>query len=677
MCVRAHGASVAGTDGIRAAGAPRRFSPTKIVLVIVLVAVLAASSASYLLFFAGNPGPNTPPHGLSIAVSPAAGTNATSFQFTALASDDQDPFGALQVRWNWQNDGTWDTPWSTNKTASHRFPVPGAYTVRMEMQDTGGLTANATKALTVSSTNLPPRIQGVEVSPATGTNETTFNFTVLVTDDHDSASAIQVRWDWENDGTWETNWSTGKTAQHRFLVAGNYTVAIEAKDTSGALSVDSVAVRVSGASTAPLRIGAVLSLTGGLQAYGGPQLNAVMMAVDEINANGGVLGQPVQLFSMDDGTNPATAAQDALILVNADHVTAIIGATGSSACAGVLPIASSSEVVEVSPSCTSPVFSNPLYTGGWFARTAPSDALQAVVAATYAYANLSQRRAAVIGINNTYGIDVASAFAANFTRLGGVLTSPAVIVNEVSGGVTDYTPVLVAVLNANPAPQFVFLVAYPPDAVLMMQNWWAGIATYPSWANVNWSFSEALYDQLNFIDPLVRSGVDVSGFTGTAPAPYAGLMPAAWVPWAARYQILFGSQPTLFTANAYDAVYLVALAAQAAGNTSGLAIRTQLRTVADAPGTIVGPGQWPLALQELSAGRDIDYDGASGLVDVGTHGDVSGSMIVWGTNATNQLVTLAFFNESLVASLSPLGTYLSVPTSSAPIEAAAWPRWTT
>lgn len=664
---------MAGTAETGGAGAPRRSTWLRVVLVIVLVAILAVSAVVYVVSV-GGPRSNTPPHGRSILVVPSTGNNTTIFRFTAQATDDQDPASALRDRWDWQDDGTWDTAFATNKTAVHEFPAPGSYTVRMEVEDTGGLTANTTVRVDVLPSNQPPHILGIAVSPSTGTNATTFNFTASVTDDYDPVNAIQVRWDWQSDGVWDTNWSTTKAASHRFPVPGNYTVAVQARDTAGLASRGSIRVPVSGPEgpPPPLRIGTILSLTGALQVYGMPEQNAVVMAVNEINANGGVLAQPIQLFNLDDGTNPGTAAQAAATLVHVDNVSAIIGSTFSGGCAVILPVAEAADVFEVSPSCTSPIFSNLTYTGGWFARTVPSDALQGIVAASFAYTNLSLRRAAVIGINNAYGVGLSFAFAENFTRLGGALTSPPRIVNEVSGGVTDYTPDLVAVLGATPAPEVVYVVAYPPDGFLMMEDWWNGIRSHPAWANVNWTFSDGLYDP-TFIGQLATAGVNVSKFRGTSPAAYAGFEPAAYAAWAARYQTLYGSPPTLFASNAYDAAYLIALAAEAAGNTTGWGIRGQLRAVANPPGTSISPNQWTLAVQEFGLGHEIDYEGASGGVDVGPHGDVPSAMIIWGVNATNQFITVAFFPEALVASLLPPGTFALTGALPGQALLAVWP----
>jgi PKD repeat protein len=74
------------------------------------------------------------------------------------SSDAEDPLSALQVRWDWENDGTFDTNFSSQKTAQYRFSSPGVYTTRMEVQDTGGLVDATSHQITVGaclSTFLP------------------------------------------------------------------------------------------------------------------------------------------------------------------------------------------------------------------------------------------------------------------------------------------------------------------------------------------------------------------------------------------------------------------------------------------------------------------------------------------------------------------------------------------
>lgn len=96
--------------------------------------------------------PNTPPTA-SFAISPTWGDTAVNFLLDASSStDNQTLFNGLQVRWDFDGNGEWDTSWSTNKTADHKFADAGNYTVKLEAKDGGGLTAVIGVNLTVNET---------------------------------------------------------------------------------------------------------------------------------------------------------------------------------------------------------------------------------------------------------------------------------------------------------------------------------------------------------------------------------------------------------------------------------------------------------------------------------------------------------------------------------------------
>ncbi|MDZ7722880.1 MAG: FISUMP domain-containing protein [candidate division KSB1 bacterium] len=93
---------------------------------------------------------NIPPNA-SFSISPTSGTTETPFTFDASGcSDNDDVVSALQVRWDWENDGTWDTGYSTTKTATHTFSSPGSKTVNLQVMDTGGLTHSTTRQISVT-----------------------------------------------------------------------------------------------------------------------------------------------------------------------------------------------------------------------------------------------------------------------------------------------------------------------------------------------------------------------------------------------------------------------------------------------------------------------------------------------------------------------------------------------
>lgn len=94
------------------------------------------------------PGPN--PEAF-FSVSPTSGFIGTPFNVDASTSrDGQTPKNLLQVRWDWDDDGTWDTEYSTMKTDSHQYFSPGEKIIKLEVKDTDGNTALTTQTINVS-----------------------------------------------------------------------------------------------------------------------------------------------------------------------------------------------------------------------------------------------------------------------------------------------------------------------------------------------------------------------------------------------------------------------------------------------------------------------------------------------------------------------------------------------
>jgi hypothetical protein len=113
--------------------------------------VLQSSAPAQLaVYYASTESGNTAPNA-SFSVQPASGSISTNFLFDASASSDsEDPSSALEVRWDWEDDGTFDTAWSTTKTVSHKYQTPNTYQVRLQVRDTGGLIDSLTKQVTVT-----------------------------------------------------------------------------------------------------------------------------------------------------------------------------------------------------------------------------------------------------------------------------------------------------------------------------------------------------------------------------------------------------------------------------------------------------------------------------------------------------------------------------------------------
>lgn len=178
-----------------------------------------------------------------------------------------------------------------------------------------------------------------------------------------------------------------------------------AGDEANAATDEGPAPAPPGATSAPLVIGTLLPLTGDLAFLGPPEVAGARLAVQEINAAGGVLGQPVQLVEGDSGdasTDTATQTVDRLLQSN---VNAIIGAASSGVSLTVIDRITGAGVLQFSPANTSDQFTTYNDNGLYF-RTAPPDVLQAQALADLIQAD-GNNTVGILARNDPYGTGLA------------------------------------------------------------------------------------------------------------------------------------------------------------------------------------------------------------------------------------------------------------------------------
>ena len=201
-------------------------------------------------------GLNVPPQA-SFTISPASGPPWISFRFDASASSDAEDAGdVLSARWDWDGDGTWDTDWSTSKTASYKYPISGDRTPKLMVRDGRGATAEASQVLQVTNGDAPP-FATFTVTPLWGPADAAFNFDASGCHNHQGLGSsedalVQVRWDWENDGIWDTEWSTTKTVSHEYATEGPRTIRLIVKSTLGCIDDTTRAILVTNTNAAPV-----------------------------------------------------------------------------------------------------------------------------------------------------------------------------------------------------------------------------------------------------------------------------------------------------------------------------------------------------------------------------------------------------------------------------------------
>jgi branched-chain amino acid transport system substrate-binding protein len=366
----------------------------------------------------------------------------------------------------------------------------------------------------------------------------------------------------------------------------------------------------------PLKIGILVPFTGPLSDFGGPFHNAAKLAVKEINAAGGVLGQDVTLIEGDSATEPVKAQEEARRLINIEGVTGIVGAASSGV---TLAVAGSetvpNEIVQISPASTSPALTD-VDDDGFLYRTTISDAAQGVILGKLVYEILGFTSACTMYVNNAYGQGLSEQFAETFEELGGTVTA------QVSHAAEEQLSYL-AELNqcVEGGPEVLAAISYPEHAGVYLKE----------------ALEQGLIDQFVFCDGTKSDDQFEAlgweyfeGMSGTAPG---ALEAVAGTTFTAAYEVEYGEYPPFpFMRESYDAVYVIALAAEAAGSTDAKAIRDAIDDIANPPGEVVNPGVdgFTSALGLIEAGTAIDYQGAAGPIDFDPNGDVlQGAIEVW------------------------------------------------
>ncbi|MEN9207092.1 MAG: ABC transporter substrate-binding protein [Gloeomargarita sp. GMQP_bins_120] len=370
--------------------------------------------------------------------------------------------------------------------------------------------------------------------------------------------------------------------------------------------------------TQGLKLGVLLPATGDLAPLGQEMIPAVELLVEQVNACGGVNGQPVTVVKEDDQTQPTAGAAAMTKLAEVDRVGGVVGSFASSVSQAALDVAVRNQVPMVSPGSTSPEFTERAkkgeYKGFWY-RTAPPDTYQGAALAALALKRGLTRVSTVV-INNSYGLGFEREFTQAFTQKGGQ------IVNRP----TRYDPNATTLESearsafAN-RPQAVMAAVYAETGALLFKSAYEqGLLP-----GVQLLLTDAVQSE-QFVASVGRNPQGqfiMAGAIGTVPGADGPGLAALENLWRQRR----GTALPPYAAQTWDAAAVIVLAAQAAGSNRGVDIAPKIREVGGPPGQPVT--DVCQALELLRQGQPIDYQGASGNVDFDEWGDVIGSYDVW------------------------------------------------
>ncbi len=325
-----------------------------------------------------------------------------------------------------------------------------------------------------------------------------------------------------------------------------------------ALGLSLASALTSARAAEPIKLGEYASLTGKEAGFGQTSHQGVLLAVEEINAAGGVLGRPLELLWEDNQTKPGESATAVKKLISRDKVVALIGEVSSGRSLEAAPIAQQAKVPMVAPASTNPKVTQ---TGNYIFRVCFIDPFQGTVMAKFAKEDLKAKRVAILSsVSNAYSLGLAKFFKETFAAGGGEV----VIEKNFSEGDKDFRAQLTAVKAANVDAVFV-PGYYTESALIVRQARDLGLAM-PFFGGDGWEDEQLLKIGGDALNGCYYSTHFSSENTDPAVAAFTAKYKARWK----------GEVPGAFSALGYDAVYVIADALKRAGSTEGPKLRDAL-----------------------------------------------------------------------------------------------------
>jgi len=338
-----------------------------------------------------------------------------------------------------------------------------------------------------------------------------------------------------------------------------------------------------------IKIGIVLELTGELGHMGEMMLDGARLAVEEINAAGGVLGKDVELVEEDGGTNPDQGFDRVKKLVEIDGVQVIVGPMITPTSEFSIPYAKEHKIPLITMSATGVPLSE-LEGTEWYFRTCLRDDAQGRVLADVVIEK-GYTRLATIVLDNTYGIGLETGIVEGLQDAGWEGEHVVSIHYDIAK--KDYRTELQQIKDNN--PDVVLAVTYGDDGIIVFKQALEIGLDEIAWLGCDGNYGTALFAEpksAEFMEKAIVAGTRTVG----SGAAYEQFVPA--------YTEKFGAAPETYCDTTYDAVWAVAKAIEAAGAYDGTKIRTAL--------------------------TKLEFDGATGPISFNAIGDrTSGAFEIW------------------------------------------------
>jgi branched-chain amino acid transport system substrate-binding protein len=316
-----------------------------------------------------------------------------------------------------------------------------------------------------------------------------------------------------------------------------------------------------------IKVGEFASLSGSEASFGRSSHNGTLLAIDDINAAGGVLGKKLELLTEDDQSKDGESGTAVKKLISRDGVVAILGEVASIRSLEAAPICQQFKIPQISPSSTNPKVTQ---TGDYIFRVCFIDPFQGTVMANFATKTLNAKKVAVLtDVGSTYSVGLANFFKEGFVANGGQIVAEQKFTKDDK----DFKAQLTAVKSAN--PEAIFIPGYYGQVSLIaLQARELGISV-PLFGGDGWEAPELI--QGAGVAEALEGCFFSTHFSPDQDSPKVKQ-------FVADYEKRFGAKPDAMGALGYDSVLALVDAIKRANSTDGAKIRDALAATKDLDG---------------------------------------------------------------------------------------------
>ena len=314
-----------------------------------------------------------------------------------------------------------------------------------------------------------------------------------------------------------------------------------------------------------IKVGVYGDLTGQTSSFGQSTKNGVELAVEEINAAGGVNGKKIQLLIEDDQGRPEQAKTVVSKLINQDKVQAILGEVASTNSLAAAPVAQEAKIPMITPSSTNPKVTE---VGDYISRVCFIDPFQGSVMAKFAANTLKAKTAAILGdVNSDYSKGLTQFFEEEFARLGGkVVAKEAYTQTD-----PDFKGQLTKIRNLN--PDVIYVPGYYGQVGIIAKQARELDMKMPLLGGDGWDSPELW----KLGGASLKDTYISNHYSAENPAPEIQNFVKA-------YKAKFNVEPDSLAALAYDAAKVLADALKRAGGADSTKLKDAINATKDFPG---------------------------------------------------------------------------------------------